>query len=406
MTTYTERNRKSLKLKLLPLGAVASAIISTSTMAHQFDARSYAMGGVGASSADYLTAPFHNPALAAKYEQDDDIALLFPSIGADANDPTDIIQNVEDFSDIYDEFKGMSNPTEADAQKVIDQLKLVQGDYAQVQAGTHLALAIPNDLVSVNVFAQAYADALVFADITDEDLVPENIIKQDLSSQALTMGVVVSEFGVSLAKSYKLPTATIYYGVSPKYQNVKTINYISDIENYKFDDWDDDRYQSDDNNFNVDLGIAYQHNAGFGVALAAKNVIKNSYNTQIIKGVQGQYEVSPTYTLSGNYQNHLLTAAIDIQLNESEGYKGITGTSNAYDAEADNRQFAALGVEFFPESWFKLRAGYQTDLTNNTDDSITAGLGFSPFDVFHFDLSARYADSKDMGAALQTRFTF
>ncbi|WP_394129433.1 conjugal transfer protein TraF [Shewanella maritima] len=394
------------KLRYLPICVAAACAFSAQASQQNFDSRSFAMGNIGVSTADYLTAPFHNPALVARFNEDDAVALLFPSFGVDANDPTDIIDNVEDFSDIYDEFKNISNPTEDDAQKVINQLLLVQGNYAQVQAGTQLAVAIPSNTIAVNIFAQAYADALVFADIDENDLDPLKIINLDLDSKALTMGVVVTEFGVSLAKSYKTPTGQFYYGVSPKYQKVNTINYIADIDNYEFDDWDDDRYQSDESNFNIDIGFAYQHNAGFGFGIVGKNLIKNSYQTEVIEGVKGVYELSPTYTISANYQNRFVIAAIDIALNESVGYKDLTGTINAYDTDNTNRQIAGVGVELFPESWFRFRAGYQTDLSDNTDDSFTAGLGFSPFDVFHFDLSGRYADDRNMGVSLQTRFTF
>ncbi|WP_285163401.1 conjugal transfer protein TraF [Shewanella goraebulensis] len=393
-------------LRYLPICIVAAFTSSAQANSHSFDARSHAMGGVGVSSADFLTAPFHNPALAANFEDNDHVGLLIPSIGVNANDPSDLINNVEDFVDIYDDFKFLTDPTEADAQVVVDQLKKIQGNYAQVQVGTQLAIAIPTNLVAVNLFAQAYADALVFADIADDDLDPSNILNQDLNSQALTMGVIVSEIGVSLAQSQQFESGTFYYGVSPKYQTVNTINYITDIENFEFDDWDDDRYQNDDSNFNLDVGIAFQHNDGYGFGFVGKNLIKNTYDTEIIEGVQGQYQVSPVYTVSANYQNRYMVAAIDVQLNESEGYSQIDGTSTLFDANKDNQQIAAIGIEFFPHSWVKLRTGYQMDLTNNTDDSITAGIGISTFSLFHFDLSASYSDEHSMGVALQTGFTF
>ncbi|MBR9728443.1 conjugal transfer protein TraF [Shewanella intestini] len=400
-------NRNTTRtLMALPLCISSVLAVSAQANATAFDSRAFAMGGVGVSSANYLSASFHNPALVARFNQDDGVGLLFPSIGVDANDPEDLIKHVEDFSDIYDEFKQISQPTAADAQLIIDQLTLIQGNSAQVKAGTQFAVAIPNHTLAINIFVQGYADGFVFADIADDDLDINNIINQDLSSQALTMGVVISEFGVSLAKSYKLANAEIFYGVSPKYQNVQTINYISDIENYQFDDWDDDKYQSDDSNMNVDVGFAYQHQGGYGIGFVGKNLISNRYNTQLINGVQAQYQINPTYTVSANYHNDFIVAAIDVQLNESEGYQSLTGTTNAFDTENDNHQMAAVGIELFPQSWVKFRAGYQKDLTDNTDDSITAGFGFSPFNVFHFDLSARYADNNNFGAAIQTRFTF
>ncbi|GLS90034.1 conjugal transfer protein TraF [Psychromonas marina] len=391
-------------LRLLPLCIASILATQANASNHSYDARSQAMGGVGASTSHYLTASFHNPALAARYDESDDVALLIPSIGINASDPTDTIENIEDFSDIYDNF--LDAQTIDNAQGVVDQLEVIQGNYAQVQVGTQLAIAIPNKIVSVNLFFQAYADLLVFADIASADLDPNNILNQALSSQALTMGVIVSEFGINLAKSYKLASSEIYYGISPKYQTVNTINYVSSIDNFEFDDWDDDRYQNEQGNMNVDLGLAYQHDAGYGFGLVGKNLIKSTYDTEMISGIQGQYEISPTYTVSANYQNGYIVAAVDLQLNESQGYSKLNGTDNAFDTEADNRQPVAIGVEFLPFNWIKVRAGYQTDLSNNSDDSISAGLGFSAVDVFNIDISARYTDNNSMGAAIQTSFTF
>jgi hypothetical protein len=395
-----------IKTTLRRLPFCIAAILATQAHAsnHSYDSRSQAMGGVGTSTSHYLTAPFHNPALVARFDESDDVALLIPSLGINASDPTDTVKNIEDFSDIYDEFE--NDRTIDNAQTVVDQLEVIQGNYAQVQVGTQLAIAIPNKMVSVNLFFQAYADLLVFADIATSDLDPNYILKQDLNSQALTMGVIVSDFGISLAKSYKFDSSELFYGISPKYQTVNTINYVSSIDNFEFDDWDDERYQNDQANMNVDLGIAYQHEAGYGLGFVGKNLIKNSYDTEMISGIQGQYEISPTYTVSANFHTSFIVAAIDLQLNESQGYTQLNGTDSKFDAEQDNRQPAAIGVELFPQSWIKLRVGYQTDLSDNSDDSITAGLGFSVVDIFHIDLSGRYADENSAGAALQTSFTF
>lgn len=78
-----------------------------------------------------------------------------------------------------------------------------------------------------------------------------------------------------------------------------------------------------------------------------KNLIKNSYDTEIIEGVKGQYQVSPVYTVSASYQNDYIVVAVDVQLNESEGYSRIDGTSTQFDANKDNQQIAAIGIEFF-----------------------------------------------------------
>lgn len=395
--------------KHLLLPTLIATLVSANSYAavQSFDARSFAMGGIGASTADYLTAAFHNPALSARYDEEDDIGVLFPSVGAQIDDSEEIIDKTDNFSDIYDQFSAITNPTEQDAQIVIDALEELQSNRANVQANVSLAVAIPNDYVSVNMFIKAYADAFIFADIAEDDLDANKLIENGaLTSQALTMGVVISEMGVSLAKSYQHSHGTFYYGITPKYQQVTTINYVSDIENYEFDDWDDDKYQTEESNINLDLGFAYHMNNGFAFGLVGKNLIENSYQTSITKGIHGEYVINPSYVASASYNHRLFTLGLDVELNETKGYESIDGTLNAVDAKSDNKQMAGIGVEFNACDWAQLRAGYQTDLSDNLADQFTAGLGLSPFDTFHIDLSASYASDNELGAVIQTSFTF
>ncbi|ABV85857.1 conjugal transfer protein TraF [Shewanella pealeana] len=398
-----------MKRKHLLAPTIIATLISFNSYAavQSFDARSFAMGGIGASTADYLSAAFHNPALTARYGDNDDVGVMIPSVGAQLDDSQEIIDKTDNFSDIYDQFSSIPNPSEQDAQLVIDALEELQGNRANVQASVNIAVAIPNQYVSVNMFVKAYADAFVFADIAEDDLNADKLIENgSLTSQALTMGVLIAETGVSLAKSYQMGHGTFYYGITPKYQQVTTINYVTDIENYEFDDWDDDQYQSEESNFNLDVGLTYHMNNGLAFALVGKNLIENSYDTTLTKGIHGQYSISPTYVASASYNHRLFTLGFDIDLNETEGYESIEGTLNGINSNTDNKQMAGIGIEFNAFDWAQLRAGYQTDLSDNLADQFTAGFGLSPFDTFRIDLSASYASDNELGAVLQTSLTF
>lgn len=50
------------------------------------------MGGVGVVSANYLTAPFYNPALVAIYRRNDDAGMILPSVGFTYNDPDKLVK--------------------------------------------------------------------------------------------------------------------------------------------------------------------------------------------------------------------------------------------------------------------------------------------------------------------------
>ena len=52
----------------------------------------------------------------------------------------------------------------------------------------------------------------------------------------------------------------------------------------------------------------------------------------------------------------------------------------------------------------QLRAGYEMDLEDTLDDSLTAGIGISPFDVVSLDLAGSYAGENQFGASLNLAF--
>ena len=50
------------------------------------DGRGNGMGNTGVTSADYVLAPFYNPALVSVHRDEDDFGLLVPAIGANLRD--------------------------------------------------------------------------------------------------------------------------------------------------------------------------------------------------------------------------------------------------------------------------------------------------------------------------------
>jgi len=398
---------KKKYLTVAILASVASMSFYAQSGTHSFDARSTGMGGIGVSSADYLTAAFHNPALVAKFNEDDDVGLLLPYIGAQAQDPEELVDQLDDFSDLYDDFGNVN--TLSEAENIVKSLKEMQGDTAYIQAGVGGSIAIPNTVLSVSVYTKAYADGFIVADIHDADLDPYSYIdpNYELKSQSVALGVSIVEVGVAMAKSFKLDADTIYVGFTPKYQNVTTINYAVSIDNYDFDDVDDDRYQSDESNVNVDVGVAYTMGENFVFGFVGKNLIEQSYDTVSNANIQATYVVNPVYTVSASYNHSLFTIGLDIDLNESERYEDFTGLSSGdVKSSDDNIQMAGIGAEFNAWDWAQIRVGYQSDLADTLDDQVTAGIGFSPFGVLHLDLAAMYSGDEQFGASLQAALTF
>ncbi|CSB39989.1 TraF protein [Vibrio cholerae] len=65
-----------------------------------------------------------------------------------------------------------------------------------------------------------------------------------------------------------------------------------------------------------------------------------------------------------------------------------------------------FGVEGNAWGWAQLRAGYEVDLQNSLDNSVSVGLGVSPWDVVSLDLAGSYAGDNQFGLSANLAFTF
>ena len=84
--------------------AISSVLFSFAAHAVQ-DARSIAMGGTGVASGSYQSAAFYNPALLTKSKANDNFSLILPSIAGEVADPSDLIDNLDEFQLAFDDFE-------------------------------------------------------------------------------------------------------------------------------------------------------------------------------------------------------------------------------------------------------------------------------------------------------------
>lgn len=144
----------------LALGAVTSVHAASSVA----DARGNAMGNTGVTTADYLLAPFYNPALAAVYRDNDHIGILLPGVGATMRDTDDTLSTVDDLQDQIDDFK--DNSSTANATTLNNYLNdLDNNKPLTVSASLGAAIALPIDAISFNLFTRAYAEVIAETDI-------------------------------------------------------------------------------------------------------------------------------------------------------------------------------------------------------------------------------------------------
>ena len=363
-------NKKTL-LALTISGALLALNVSAANKVA--DARGNAMGNTGVASADYLTAPFYNPALVADFKDNDDFGIML-SAGITANDEDDTLTMIDDLQSSIDD---------SDTGAIDEYLSELEGNKLSVNVGVGLAVAIPTKLVSANLFVRGYTEIFAVTDIDTTDYTKSYV---DL----LAFGY--GEMGLALAKEFKIAGERVSFGVTPKFQKMTTYAQHVSVETFDIDDYDESKNTK--NAMNIDLGAAW-YKDNFRAAIAIKDLFSQTI-TAASTGVSDAYKLNTQVTLGGAYSSDYFTAAIDADLTKQ----------TRFEDQDDDTQFVRLGVEGNAWGWAQLRAGYEIDLQGTLDNSITAGIGLSPFDLFSLDLAGSYAGDNQFGASLGLAVTF
>ena len=353
---------------------------------HAVDARSMSMGNTGVVSADYLTAPFHNPALIAVYREEDDFGMLLPAVGVGAMDKDDAITTIDDVQSLYDDLGHPPSQAELDElDTLLDELN--GAEPVNVTGGVGLSIAIPNKHLAMNLYTQAQLELIAEVDVADDTLNPEDRYDQSVAALA---GFGVAEVGLAIARKLDISGQDVVFGVTPKFQELRTYSEVSTLDDFDLEDYEDS--ETSESAFNLDLGVAWTKEE-YRVGLAAKNLIKQELET-----MHGDhtYTLAPLVTLGAGYTGEYVTAVIDVDLTKQE----------RFEFDGDDTQFARIGLEGNAWGWIQLRAGYEVDIQDNLDSSITAGFGISPFDVVSLDVAASYAGENQAAASANLAFTF
>ncbi|MEF1282925.1 conjugal transfer protein TraF [Vibrio sp. M250220] len=392
--------------KQLTLLSLSIALASGTALAANYaiEARGDAMGGVGVVSANFLTAPFYNPALTAIYRRNDDVGMITPSFGLSYSDEHMMVDDLDKAAGLIDKAIGgdYSNISELGTT-----LNALEGDIAKLEFGGVVAFAIPNQYVAANVFGKAYAESFAQTDIykgansgIDPALNPA--INAELSA-VNAVGVGVTEVGISLAKYQTFLGQHISFGITPKLQRIYTYVYSANLNNYDIKDIRDNG--TGETMFNMDAGFLWFYGP-LRVGFAATNLVSRDINTQELAGssvtskidatqsrtfdpVSYSYQMRPLYTVGVGLVADYATISVDYDLNEEERYTNFN----------DNTQMLRVGGEIDIMRQLKLRAGWNRNLAyDNLDDTVTAGIGLSPLNLFQLDIGASYTNENSMGA--------
>lgn len=357
-----------MKKTLLSMALVSAALPSLAT---EFHGSLAGMSGAGFSTGNYSEGVLLNPSLGAAYNPDkDDFALLL-GLGAVASDRDDLIDQADSLVDLLDEIESSSTLTNAQATDLKDRLQKIDGDRALISLGANLGISIPTEWVSMAFIVSARGNISVSPDIADSDFalidsylaqnLDPSLLETDLGSTITGKGAIVTDFGVSLSKAFKLENGNhLLVGFKPKKVEVESIVYTASVADFDEDDFDADDYTHKESSANFDLGLTYiVGDVRYG--FVASNLQNKDYKTIN----EGEYiSIERQFTTSVGYVKNNFKAELAVDLNAVPAI-GLPGDT----------QLVRAGVEYSAWDWLRLRAGLERDQKDTFGDTYSFGVG-------------------------------
>jgi hypothetical protein len=375
---------------------VAFSLGSTSVMSATWvaDARGNGMGNTGVTSADFLLAPFYNPALTAVYRSEDDFGVLLPAVNVNVRDTDDTLSVIDDLQSTIDSFESLdislANQTTVDSLNgYLDKLDGSSNLGASVGVGA--AIALPLNMVSLNLFGRGFVELITSPDIASgasSSAADTQTRYENSSVDVIAFGY--TEVGLAIAKQLAIADQTVALGFSPKVQSLRTYKTNISVKNFDISDFDESEVSK--SAFNLDLGAVWLYE-DYRAGVAVKDLFSQTIDTY--DGADA-YKLDPQVTASVSYVGPIITVALDVDATKQTRFVN----------QNDDTQFVRLGVEANAWGWAQLRAGYEIDLEKTLDNSMTLGLGISPADLVSFDIAVSYAGENQLGGAANLAFTF
>ncbi len=353
------------------------------------DARSLAMGGTGVAAGSIVNASTFNPALLAASREDEDfnLSLAFGALARDEGNLIDALDNLQvplitDFTNAIDAFT--ASPSTG-AGSTAEQVQIAGTDLTaginnlsnkplEIGANFGLNISIPGESLGMSVFvnSRGIAAGTIIIDPTDtaaiDAVITDALALQPVSdpfaagmaSELLLTGAAVTEVGVAFAtKMFGLAI-----GVTPKQVMVDSIESFQGLDVADTSIPSDTQESFSDANF--DVGVAVDVGV-FKIGAVGKNMIEQEY----ILASGRKIIIEPQLRAGIAFDAGWATLTMDQDLTVN---KGVITTGVAAVDELSESQYTSLGIEF-DMSLVQLRAGMRSDLTGNSDDVLTAGIG-------------------------------
>lgn len=391
--------------KLILSAAIGAALASPSLAFAEYNtAKQMALGGSNVVSGDYSGAS-GNPSLASNFHESDDFGVNL-GINAEASDPDDFLDAVDEAQNTIDEVEskldtGTAQPG-VDDVALMDSIENLSGKTVKMKIGAGGQIAIPSNYLGAALVVDSNLN--IAADFTydpsDETQIEQNVINGDdmtnLNSYVGVTGVGITEAGIALSHSYDslgwnvsgIPMNKLSIGVTPKYQRIDVIDYQQSIADFESSDYDEDQYKTEETGFNADIGFVQY--MGEDNQYRIGGAITNLVSKKITSPLGNEFELNPVATIGGGYDNGWLSTTVEVDVNEQKGYGRISDT-----------QYAKIGFEIDAFRNVQFRVGYRDSISGGDEDVMTAGIGISPFDVIHLDVSGLYGSNNTYGVGLQ-----
>lgn len=376
--------------KSLVAASLIAASVSTASAAPYgfFDARSVAMGNTSVATGGLSTAAFANPAMLAINESDDSFALIFPAVGVQVVDNGGLIDKVDEFQALYDQFQVLPSVPLYDE---LNALVLDLNDdtlLGNISVGT--ALVFNFDSFAMAASFRGYGQAS--AGVTDYN--PGVSGATAPSANFTVLGYTAQEVAVSLASDFKILGMKVAWGVTPKAVSIEAVDSVQGINLADTGDIIDTTVEDLGSFTTVDAGIVFQVFDSLSVGLVAKNLIEESVRTN-----DGNEINFNTMLRAGvSYHNEWVTLAADMDLAENDPISPVS-----FEAPS---QMLAVGAEFDAFDILQIRAGYQTNIASGADDPDLLSVGVGLWLGFNLDVAVVAAEDSSFGAFVQTGFRF
>ncbi len=387
-----------------------------------FDARGLGMGGVGMSTGNLRTGHLYNPAVLAFHHGDEDrlnhgqhtLTVVLGPLAGSAESAVDAARDdlesrlddaVSSFNTAPDlQSARRTADAAADLQRLLED---VEGEDLAGEAYAGYTVTEPSDRSGGAFFmgvrtlgggkAAIAAEDLALLDdyvttlsSADPSTLNPDYLNDDgtlvnpldtLSSSARTRAIILAEVGVSLAHQLRFLDQPVAVGISPKVVRARAY----DDQWTAFEgEFSSTGYVDDSTFVNFDVGVSWEIDQRYRLAIAGKDVINKSFSTD--DGLE--VELSGRYRAGISYFSRDYVIAIEADL---LGIPSLTPDLK--------RQDVSIGAEYEFGTFLDIRAGYRIDARNNFGDLMTAGVGLE-FGLVTVEFAVA-AGSEDRSAALQ-----